>query len=440
MAQPKPLFIPWLKQQIDSGQYPGVQWVNQECTKFSIPWKHGLRQDSNSDDNLIFKAWAQTSAGSNGQIAGDPSVWKRNFRSALRIKGFKIVEDNKNDTANPHKIYRWPDDTHSVASACSTADSSPVGNIDISPVDTMYLAEEELFPDGTTQPDLLQMCLADLNIVDSDPELPVNPVFLEDPLHMNPNRCCDAPFPIQETSGMNHFSPVHGAMAGAGQIPPAEDTLMFAQYSPLEGAIMGTQEHIHQANHEPVQSNSNYSGENPFGTHFQVNVYYRGKQVLSQLVENEAGFCLVFRNDPNQLPSALPAVQLPGTESILDQTQAETTQTILNNLGGLEVRQEGSKLMGYRWGDSRIYWGLDKHEQGPTSRAVSKIRPEPIYSFKRFVSDLMAFIDRHGKSPSYALYFFLGQQWPDPKRKPWEKKFIMVELHATCSQTRPVYL
>lgn len=93
----------------------------------------------------------------------------------------------------------------------------------------------------------------------------------------------------------------------------------------------------------------------------------------------------LFRNDPNQLPSPLPAVQLPGTESILDHTQANTTQTILDNLGGLVVRQEGSTLLGCRWGDSRIYWGLDKHEQGSTSRAVSKIRPEPIYSFKKFV-------------------------------------------------------
>lgn len=55
MAQPKPLFIPWLKEQIDSARYPGVHWVNQECTKFSVPWKHALRQDSNSDDILIFK-------------------------------------------------------------------------------------------------------------------------------------------------------------------------------------------------------------------------------------------------------------------------------------------------------------------------------------------------------------------------------------------------
>ncbi|KAI5609740.1 interferon regulatory factor 3 isoform X1 [Silurus asotus] len=113
MAQPKPLFIPWLKEQIDSGRYPGVQWVNQEGTKFSIPWKHALRQDSNSDDILIFKAWAQTSAGTSGQIPGDHSVWKRNFRSALRARGFKIVDDNKNDAANPHKIYMWPENAQS---------------------------------------------------------------------------------------------------------------------------------------------------------------------------------------------------------------------------------------------------------------------------------------------------------------------------------------
>lgn len=55
MSPPKQLFIPWLKEQIDSGLYPGVTWVNQEHTEFSIPWKHALRQDSNSDDIRIFK-------------------------------------------------------------------------------------------------------------------------------------------------------------------------------------------------------------------------------------------------------------------------------------------------------------------------------------------------------------------------------------------------
>lgn len=53
MAHNKPLFVPWLRQQIDSGLYPGVQWLDHE--HFTIPWKHALRQDSNSDDVGIFK-------------------------------------------------------------------------------------------------------------------------------------------------------------------------------------------------------------------------------------------------------------------------------------------------------------------------------------------------------------------------------------------------
>lgn len=55
MAVSKPLLIPWLREQIDSGCYPGVNWTNEEQTEFCIPWKHALRQDSNSEDVLIFK-------------------------------------------------------------------------------------------------------------------------------------------------------------------------------------------------------------------------------------------------------------------------------------------------------------------------------------------------------------------------------------------------
>lgn len=56
----------------------------------------------------VLQAWAEVSG--NGRAQGDASVWKRNFRSALRAKGFKMVSDNKNDPANPHKVFHWPDE------------------------------------------------------------------------------------------------------------------------------------------------------------------------------------------------------------------------------------------------------------------------------------------------------------------------------------------
>ena len=52
------------------------------------------------------QAWAEVSG--NGQ--GDPSVWKRNFRSTLRAKKFKMVTNNSKDNANPIKVFRWPEE------------------------------------------------------------------------------------------------------------------------------------------------------------------------------------------------------------------------------------------------------------------------------------------------------------------------------------------
>ncbi|KAK3529251.1 hypothetical protein QTP70_021902 [Hemibagrus guttatus] len=444
MAQPKPLFIPWLKQQIDSRQYPGVHWVDQEHTKFTVPWKHALRQDSNSDDILIFRAWAQT--GSNGQIQGDSSVWKRNFRSALRARGFNMVKDNKNDTANPHKIFSWPDESRNLepmsrpededgfpfesGSSQASSDDSPDCNSEISQDAALYLGEDKLFPDGNTHPDFLQQCLADLNI-ETPPEMPLDQsVFVMEPVHL----------PV------HHLPPADRAEASAGQFSPAEGTLALCQYSPLEGAFMGMQQPTPQEPQLPVQSTSNDSGmasafvlqmtaiwsSNQFGTHFKVNIYYRGKLVFNQVVENEDGFRLTFRNDPNLMASPLPVVQLPNTESILDQIQAQLTQSILDNLGGLEVRREGGLLLGHRWGDSRVYWGLDKHEIQSISRPLSKNQPKPIFLLREFVTGMMDFIQSRGPSPSSTLYFFLGQQWPDPKNKPWEKKLIMIEVILTA--------
>lgn len=91
-------------------------------------------------------------------------------------------------------------------------------------------------------------------------EMPVDQqVFMREPVqHLMNTTVCDVPLPIQKTSNMPHFPP-----AGAGQISPAEGTLALGQYSPLESAFMGTQQHMPQADPEPdlhVQATSNDSG------------------------------------------------------------------------------------------------------------------------------------------------------------------------------------
>lgn len=46
----------WLIDQIDSGNYPGLVWENDEKTIFRIPWKHAGKQDYNrEEDAALFK-------------------------------------------------------------------------------------------------------------------------------------------------------------------------------------------------------------------------------------------------------------------------------------------------------------------------------------------------------------------------------------------------
>ncbi|XP_020859304.1 interferon regulatory factor 3 isoform X1 [Phascolarctos cinereus] len=108
----KPRILPWLREQLDSGLL-GATWIDAEHKRFSIPWKHGLRQDLQQEDFRIFQAWAEASGSYRPGIdVPDPAAWKRNFRAALdRKQNLRMVSNHSRDTQNPHKIYEFlPED------------------------------------------------------------------------------------------------------------------------------------------------------------------------------------------------------------------------------------------------------------------------------------------------------------------------------------------
>ncbi|XP_030610193.1 interferon regulatory factor 3 isoform X2 [Archocentrus centrarchus] len=431
MSHTKPLLIPWLREQINSGRYPGVHWTNPERTKFCIPWKHALRQDSSDTDSLIFKAWAEVSG--NGRAHGDPSVWKRNFRSALRAKGFKLVDDNKNDAANPHKIFHWPEE--SASKAKSNAGSQEQDDTDLfadlglpsqeSQVipcfeECLLLPEDAVFTESAASPDILQECLKGMNI---GPETEGTAGFEPPPEQQQlQNQVAIGGHPLP---GQQQYPVMYeGAVSEAG--------LPEQPAHPIGGAEGGAYDEQLAAQFLQTM-NKTRDGDN-FRTHFRISVYYRGVKVSEQVVENEAGVHLVYRTDLSGTvldhKTGLSIVSLPSPGAMLDQTQANLTQRILNMLGdGLEVGVSGQVVYGQRRGESKAFWSFSKYDQTRQPREISKLHPQPLYMFRDFVRGIKDFIEeKASECPPCSLFFCIGEKWPDLDNRPWERKLIMVEV------------
>ncbi|XP_071763458.2 interferon regulatory factor 3 [Centroberyx gerrardi] len=431
MSHSKPLLIPWLRAQIDSRRYPGVSWMNPEHTEFSIPWKHALRQDSSSVDVLIFKAWAEVSG--SGRAHGDPSVWKRNFRSALRAKGFKMLSDNKNDAADPHKVFCWPDKAPS--GACSSAGSQDQEEPDLFEELSFSNQESQVVPcfgeniflpddtftESTIDHDILQECLQGLNI---KPETEGIAGFEPPPeQQQQPSQGVIGGHVLPEQQQY----PVAFEGAAGGVVLPEQPAY------PIDGAVGGACDPQMVEQFREIMSKTMVGDH--FKTQFRVSVYYRGVMVSEQLIENEAGLRLVYRPELTQpvldRDTGLSVVTLPRPGAMLDKTQANLTQRILDKLGeGLEVGVSGPVVYGQRLGEIKAFWSLCKFDRSRQPREVSKLEPQPLYLFKDFVRGILDFIS--GKEcPSCSLFFCLGEKWPDPHNRPWEKKLIMVEVVLT---------
>ncbi|KAG2455623.1 IRF3 factor, partial [Polypterus senegalus] len=353
MSSQKPLLLPWLIKQIDSGQYPGLEWTNKEHSEFRIPWKHGLRQDRQPDDSLIFKAWAIASGRYKEHIdKADPTVWKRNFRCALNRKThFKVVKDLSNDSVDPHKVYH----------VCQSEESRQSSQESCK--DELQESPQENFPG-----------------------------------------------------------------AGAACFPPTSENLTLG-YDFFPNDFKGYEDILEHDLEEMSISNQ----QNKV-TDFRVSVYFRGVLAAQFSTVGGLGFQLLFDEVPNAPGTEnLTQLRIPGTEKMSDAEQARYTGRILRKLGqGLAVKIQDKSILASRLGDSHIFWSLSKFDSSCHPQEVSKHGYTEVYNFGRFVRELLDFIESRGGSPQYSLWFCLGEAWPDPNKRPWEKKLIMIEVIPIC--------
>uniref|UniRef100_A0A672FN88 Interferon regulatory factor 1-like n=1 Tax=Salarias fasciatus TaxID=181472 RepID=A0A672FN88_SALFA len=101
---------PWLEEQIGSGKYPGVSWLDKSALIFQIPWKHAARHGWSIDrDATLFRSWAlHTGRYHPGKDKPDPKTWKANFRCALNSLSdiCELREYSRKRGSNAYRVYR----------------------------------------------------------------------------------------------------------------------------------------------------------------------------------------------------------------------------------------------------------------------------------------------------------------------------------------------
>ncbi|KAM3877392.1 interferon regulatory factor 8 [Diretmus argenteus] len=138
----------WLVEQIQSGQYSGLQWEDDSHTMFRIPWKHAGKQDYNQEvDASIFKAWAVFKGKFKEGDKAEPATWKTRLRCALnKSPDFEeVTERSQLDISEPYKVYRIvPEEEQKSGKSMAMASSSgDIIDMDCSPAEIEELIKEE---------------------------------------------------------------------------------------------------------------------------------------------------------------------------------------------------------------------------------------------------------------------------------------------------------
>nr|XP_043896913.1 interferon regulatory factor 2 isoform X2 [Solea senegalensis] len=101
---------PWLEDQINSCQIPGLKWVNKEKRIFQIPWMHAARHGWDLEkDAPLFMRWAiHTGKFQPGIDRPDPKTWKANFRCAMNsLPDIEEVKDKSiKKGTNAFRVYK----------------------------------------------------------------------------------------------------------------------------------------------------------------------------------------------------------------------------------------------------------------------------------------------------------------------------------------------
>ncbi|XP_067292841.1 interferon regulatory factor 7 isoform X2 [Pseudorasbora parva] len=362
----KPQFGPWLIQQVESGQYEGLRMIGNDI--FRVPWKHNSRRDLGDEDVKIFKEWAVVS-GKINEHPNDKAKWKTNFRCALRsLKNFEMLEDHSKDQDDQHKVFRIirPQNHQEVPRAEPVHPQLPF-------IAEVYSASNCLMSEDMEQELLSQV----------------------ETMHLNQQHA-----ETWETCSQQNMQTTSRSYFGT----PYSDVSCM-QNTPA-----------------PVQQ----TDTTDYLCDLEISINYRRTEVLkTRLRSPHVQF--YYQCDPSELRGD--PIRFPTTDGLIDHKQIQYTKRILDSIQRglqLEVNQYG--IYGFRQDKCKVFVSTsDPSEiQNSEPRKLHQNSKEPLFSFEKYIRDLVDFKENRRGSPDYTIYLCFGEKLSDGK--PLEKKLITVKI------------
>ncbi|XP_059190862.1 interferon regulatory factor 7 isoform X2 [Centropristis striata] len=371
-SPPKPQFASWLIEQVGTGQYTGLCYV--EENKFRVPWKHNSRKDCNDEDSKIFRAWAVAS-GKINEFPNDKAKWKTNFRCALNNLSarFKKIKDNSKNSEDPHKIYEIINTGYNYENLIpqnSQEDFDMIPEIESSPI--------EYFPSGN---ELLNNFMA-LDIGNQ----PSEEQWVED-------------YALQ-----NAAVPVSYPVAAENHQQLLLDQAPYCEVILPQVAMQPPQPSIHD---------------------LEISIHYRKREMLKTTLTTD----LLQLHYQHEAPGPNGHhLCFPPTNDLLDRKQIEYTNRILNSIQkGLFLEVQSTGIYAWRQDRCHVFASTsDPTVAHPDPRKLPQKTRVELLNFEKYVNELKQFKDNNGGSPEYTINMCFGERFPDGK--PLEKKLIVVKV------------
>ncbi|KAL4617925.1 interferon regulatory factor 5-like isoform X3 [Arapaima gigas] len=424
---------PWLIAQVNSGKYPGLQWLGPEQRLFQIPWRHATRHmPAAEEENTIFKAWAlETGKYQEGVDDPDPAKWKANLRCALnKSREFKLKYDGTKETPmQPYKIYE-------VCEQLLAGDAGEEEEEEDEPCLYPSLITDNSMADPPSYPGLHTL-KNEPPFVDSPMSngyVPTHLPLIPIPGHLNGGvAMANIPLPAMSLPEFScHVSmprDMRPAGFASGAIAPGHADAAVPPIAP--SAMQESQE----AQVQPCIYDLLSSPHMLPLTDLDVKFQYRGRTAGSLTVSNPQGCRLYYGHlepTPEQVhlfgPVTLHQVLFPSAAEIPNEKQRFYTERLLDVMDrGLILEIQGQDIFAVRLCQCKVFWsGPGVPEQSPPN-PMERERKIRVFSLNTFLNELILY--QKGEAPApppFEIYFCFGEDWPD--KKPKEKKLIIVQV------------